>query len=77
MSHRSLTWLTWLTWLTVAAAVASALWLAWRGASPSRYGLAPLVLGRPAPPADAARTDDERPRRTLPDPARPATSLRQ
>lgn len=74
MSRRTLTWLT---WLTVAAAVASALWLAWRGASPSRYGLAPLVLGRPVPPADAARIDDERPRRAPPGTARPSASSRQ
>lgn len=44
--------LTLLTWLTLAAAVASALWLAWRGAPAMRFGFAPLVLGRPAPPAD-------------------------
>lgn len=74
MSRRTLTWLS---WLTVAAAVASALWLAWRGASPSRYGLAPLVLGRPVPPADAVRVDDERPRRALPGAARPSASSRQ
>ena len=63
MSHRPLTWLT---WLTVAAAIASALWLAWGGASPSRYGVASLVLGRPVSPADAARADDERRQRALP-----------
>lgn len=74
MSHRILTWLT---WLTVATAVASALWLAWRGASPSRYGFAPLVLGRPVPPADAARADGERPRRTLSGPERPSGPPRQ
>ncbi len=50
MSHRTLTLLT---WLTVVAAVVSALWLASSGAA-KRYGKAPLVLGRPAPPADAA-----------------------
>ncbi|WP_119353026.1 hypothetical protein [Azohydromonas sediminis] len=47
--------LTALTWLTVAAAVASALWLALGGAGATRDGPAPLVLGRPVPPApDAA-----------------------
>ncbi|MCI1191654.1 hypothetical protein MOJ79_07355 [Calidifontimicrobium sp. SYSU G02091] len=43
--------LTTLTWLTVAAAVASALWLALGGAAATRDGLVPLVLGRPVPPA--------------------------
>jgi hypothetical protein len=63
MSRRTLILLT---WLTVAAAIASAMWLAWRGGSPSRYGFAPLVLGRPAPPADALHVDDQRPRRAVP-----------
>jgi hypothetical protein len=74
MSRRTLTWLT---WLTVAAAIAGALWLAWRGASPSRYGVAPLVLGRPVPPADAVRADDERPHRALPGTSRHSGLPRQ
>ena len=40
-----------LTWLTVVAAVLSALWLA-LGAGAKRFGVAPLALGRPMPPAE-------------------------
>ena len=40
-----------LTWITAACAIASALWLALGGAGAKRYGLVPLVLGRPVPPA--------------------------
>ncbi|HMM87299.1 MAG: hypothetical protein ACLGIT_14395 [Gammaproteobacteria bacterium] len=43
-----------LTWLTVVAAVVSALWLA-LGAGAKRFGVAPLVLGRPMPPAEDAK----------------------
>jgi len=43
-----------LTWITAAAAVASALWLALGGTGAKRFGLVPLVLGRPVPVLEAS-----------------------
>lgn len=63
MSRRTLAILT---WLTVLAAVLSALWLAWRGSASPRFGFAPLVLGRPTPPAETAPARDPRRQPTHP-----------